>query len=199
MTKTMAKDKGERLRYATTKNHQSLVVAGAPGSGKTTALLAWMYSVLGADSSTQFFVVGRERDRWLELGLSPESVVEIGKKDEDHQRLFCHIRRVSKILFERIQRDRTNLKEGRALDEKNPVWLVLDDWSSISSTLGKLSDNNQKEWQQCLDDIQSIIVLGREQKVGACVATHSLKRGVDGLVDDASTGDCLLILSIDPT
>lgn len=176
--------------YIAARNRQSLVMAGPPGIGKTTTLLAWLYSVFEADSSTQFFIASRKRDRWLGLGLLPEVFQQIGKRDEDYRKLFRHVERVSRILYERMDLE----EEERG--ESNPVWLVLDDWFSITNSLNKSSGDIKKEWEACLANIGDIITLGREQKVGVCVSTHSLNLAALGVAEDANIRACLSILAL---
>jgi len=176
--------------YIAARNRQSLVMAGPPGMGKTTTLLSLLYSVFEADPSTQFFIAGRKRDRWLGLGLLPEVFQQIGEKDEDYRKLFRHVERVFNTLYERMDLD----EEERG--SKNPVWLVLDDWFSITNALNKKTGDIKKEWECCLARIGDIITLGREVKVGVLVGTHSLNLAALGVAEDANIRSCLSILAL---
>lgn len=175
--------------YFSSLEQQSLLIVGSSGAGKTKTLFTWVDSAIKTGSPAQFFIASRQRDRWLELGLSSESVQEIGKKDEDCRKLFCHIKRVSGILYRRID----------SKEERHPVWLVLDDWSYAASILNRMSGDIEKEWKACLTNIANIIVLGREQKVGVCIAAYSTKSAALGLAEDTDVSACVSILDIDHT
>ena len=171
-----------------TLNDLSFALSGVPGAGKSTLLLAWLAGIIKADKNTQVFIVGTKADSWLGLAEVPGVFKRFYRNTENvliPDGFFHQVNIVNRILHERLglpQKQRKGLHK---------VWLLLDDYFSISNTLDNCTDKETKsKWENAKAQLGEIITTGRECGVAMCVATQSLNIKSLGLAD-ANIRGCL--------
>ncbi|HEY9660618.1 MAG TPA: hypothetical protein V6C65_19350 [Allocoleopsis sp.] len=175
-------------------SHLSIVFSAPPGTGKTTTELAWMGHVFHQFPDALMFIACWKNDAFLGLSSLSDAVAVLGDVDEDGnlnwQPLLKQINKVFEVL-----RYRRNLpKEKRSEFQGKPVWLVLADYYATVNTLSQ-SKKYLPVWEEVRTKLATIITVGREFQVGACVDTHSFNIASLG-ISDANIRDCLNICAL---
>ena len=175
-------------------SHLSLVFSAPPGTGKTTTELAWMGHVFHQFPDALMFIACWKNDAFLGLSSIPGAVAVLGDVDDDGnldwQPLLKQVNKVFEVL-----RYRRNLpQEKRSEFEGKPVWLVLSDYYATVNTLSQ-SKKYLLVWEEVRTKLATIITVGREFQVGACVDTHSFNIASLG-ISDANIRDCLNICAL---
>lgn len=178
-------DKPERyidLRTQLKHNLLSWVLAGPPGVGKTTQMLAWIADILSTRPDTQIFINGWKADSYL--GLAEIPGVYTRNERHDYSPFFDQVEKVGQQLGQRLslpEVERKNL---------NLTVLVLDDYFATANGAAKLTGDDAKRWQNAQKTLGQIITLGRDSKVLLAAATHSANTKALG-IEDANIRGCL--------
>ena len=189
-----AKQQQPSLIKSLAASHLSIVFSAPPGTGKTTTELAWMGHVFHQFPDALMFIACWKNDAFLGLASIPGAVAVLGDVDEDGNLVWQPLLRQVNQVFEVLRYRRNLSQEKRSEFQGKPVWLVLADYYATVNTLSQ-SKKYLPVWEEVRTKLATIITVGREFLVGACVDTHSFNIASLG-VSDANIRDCLNVCAL---